>query len=746
MELAEAWLLFPAVLLAVFLGWGNVVALARGTAIPLTLLLPVGFAAVVVVTGLTTLETSTVKFTTPVVVGGAVAGLVASPPRRFRRSLVWPLSAASIVFAVFAAPIVASGQATYAGYLTLDDTATLFALTERMLDAGRTVAGLPPSTYEAILSSLLVTGYPMGSLLPLGVGARLTGQDVAWVFQPYLALLAAMLALVLWHLLSSIIRNRGLRVLAVVIASQAALLYAYGLWTGVKELSAAMLVALAAALAHERGPARSWVPFAVAAAAIVGVLSVGGAIWIAPLALWFLFLRRRSVVVAAIAFAVLALPALAEGARFLGGGRAGPLADGSHLANLVQPLNPLQAFGIWPAGDFRFRPHQFWQSVALDLVVAALAATGLVYSIRRRNALALYAACALSGAFVYWALGSPWVGAKALATTSPAVLALAAAGCAALAGACRKTEAIVAAALIAGGVLWTNALAYTHVNLAPRPQLAEVQRIGKLFDGQGPALMTEYLPVGVRHFLRGVDAEGASELRRHLDPLRNGSTLPKLAYANLDAFAPQTLLYYRTLVLRRSPTESRPPAPYSLRWSGRFYEVWQRPQRYQPIVADLSLGGSLPAAVPACSSVRRVARAGTEVVGAERDGDVDVLPSGATAFTVRTPGLHSIWLAGSTRRTSEVYVDGRRVGTAAPQLNNEGQYIELARVSLSPGTHTFGVRFERDSLTPGSDGANYGYGPAVVSRTFPERALVRLPASQAARLCGHRLDWVESLR
>ena len=41
----------------------------------------------------------------------------------------------------------------------------------------------------------LAHGYPTGSLLPLGVGARLVGTDPAWLLQPYLAFLAAMLAL-----------------------------------------------------------------------------------------------------------------------------------------------------------------------------------------------------------------------------------------------------------------------------------------------------------------------------------------------------------------------------------------------------------------------------------------------------------------------------------------------------------------------------------------------------------------------
>ena len=65
-----------------------------------------------------------------------------------------------------------------------------------------------------------------------------------------------------------------------------------------------------------------------------------------------------------------------------------------------------------------------------------------------------------------------------------------------------------------------GALAYRDVNLAPRDQLAELETIGHRIAGQGPTLMTEYQPYGVRHFLRDADPEAASELRRRQVPLR----------------------------------------------------------------------------------------------------------------------------------------------------------------------------------------------------------------------------------
>ena len=121
------------------------------------------------------------------------------------------------------------------------------------------------------------------------------------------------------------------------------------------------------------------------------------------------------------------------------------------------------------------------------------------------------------------------------------------------------------ARLVAGGVLWSNALGYGGVSLAPHDQLAELERIGERIAGQGPTLMTEYEPYGVRHFLRDADAEGISELRRrHESRCATGHRGPKGGSADTDRIDPAALGYYRTLVLRRSPAQSRPPSPYRL--------------------------------------------------------------------------------------------------------------------------------------------------------------------------------------
>src|SRR5204862_3703687 len=126
----------------------------------------------------------------------------------------WGALCAAFVFALFAAPVVLSGEATFAGYIRLDDTATWMAITDRVMDHGRSFAGLPPSSYRATLAANLGSGYPVGGFVPLGVGVKLTRIDVAWLVQPYMAVWAAAMALVLWELARGVLRSAATRALA----------------------------------------------------------------------------------------------------------------------------------------------------------------------------------------------------------------------------------------------------------------------------------------------------------------------------------------------------------------------------------------------------------------------------------------------------------------------------------------------------------------------------------------------------
>jgi len=613
------WIGFPLALGIVALGSALLLEQTAGRRIPGPLLLPTGLAVMTVVAGFTTSSDRTAGLTVPVLVWLAVLGLGLGR-RSLRRFDAYAAGCALVAYLVVAAPVLSSGEPTFTGYVKLDDTATFLALTDRVLEHGRNLDGLAPSSYEATLAVNLAQGYPTGALLPLGAGARLVGTDPAWVFQPYLAFLAAMLALSLYALTGSVLRSRSWRGFAAALASQPALLYGFALWGGVKELYAAAALALVAATVPlARGKPRTGLVPGAAAAATILALSPGAAVWLLPPLVGLLTVTRTKVRLAAVGCAVavaFAFPAFLTAARFLRDDNRSSFRDDGELGNLLGPLRPAQLLGVWPTGDFRVDPSEMSTTIVVLAVALVACGIGLFYAFRERaSALLIYTASSILGVIALSVLGSPWLEAKAFAISSPAILLLAVVGATRLLER-QPTAAVLVLATLTGGVFASNALAFRDASLAPRAQLAELEEIGHRFAGAGPALMTEYQPYGVRHFLRRLDAEGASELRRRPVPLRNGRILGKGEVADLDAFAPETLLAYRTLVLLRSPTASRPPAPYRLVWRRPFYDVWQRADTGPAILEHLPLGDSIAPSAPApCAEVVRMARVTRRVGG-----------------------------------------------------------------------------------------------------------------------------------
>ena len=625
------------------------------------------------------------------VTGLAVAGYVAlftggprGPVRGFaglkpRSAVTWPILAAVGVFFVFGAPIILSGSATFAGYVKLDDTSTWLAFTDHVLANGHSSSMLAPSSYEATIQINLEAGYPLGAFIPLGVGHELTGQDSAWLFQPYLALMAAFMSLVFYELARPVIRDHRLRAGAIFIAAQPALLVGYAFWGGIKEVATALLVSILAAGAvglvkDPRVRSAVVVPI-LAGAALIGVMGAGGLPWLGGIMAGTAFLMVASIwrtrsrggdisgpvkamliagVVALIGVLVIGLPTVFAAGQLFSPNQDALTKSSEEMGNLIRPLGIAQYPGPWPVGDFRVEPVSGLASLLTSILVFATvlaAGFGLVAAVARRAwGLLLLTFGTGLGSFVVWYVGSPWVQGKALATGSASFLILAMAGIGYLLGAGSKAElegevqgssrlfpgisvkglrAIGAILLIVPcGILVSSALAYHETWLAPKDQLAELADIGQEFKGEGPALMTEYQAYGVRHFLRLLDAEGASELRRRVIPRLDGTETGKGAWSDTDELVldpgQHGVLTYRTLVLRRNPMQSRPPSPYELVWRGNYYDVWQRPEPFDAssVVNHRPLGdGFQPAAVPNCALVQEVAiQAGPngEVVAVER--------------------------------------------------------------------------------------------------------------------------------
>ncbi len=783
------WIVFPLVLVALSLGCGLLVERVAGGGLPGALLLPLGLAVIVVEADLATTSGATARLAAPIAIALAVAGFGLSGGRLSRPG-VWATACGAGAFAAYAAPIVLSGQATFAGYITLDDTATWLALMDRVMDHGRSLSGLPPSTYQQVLDDYLSSGYPLGAFMPLGLGGKLTGQDLAWLFQPTIAFYGAMLALSIYAATARLVSSRPLRALAGFLGAQAALLFAYSLWSGIKEVAAAAMIALVcasvAATIDRWGSLRSTLPSALATAALLAVLSPAGGVWLVVPAAAVLAAvvsrglgsatRITAVLVGAIA--LLSIPSISIGRAFIHGASGGDITSNNEVANLGHPLSSLQVFGIWPVADFRNHPPDSPATYALIAILLVGVVAGVVLAWQRHAwGIPLYLTTGLGGFLVVRGLGhvglsSPWLNAKAMAEASPAVVAAGVAGAAALFETGRRVEAAVVGSAIAAGVLWSNGLAYSGAWLAPRPQLAELESVGKRFAGEGPALMTETEPYGVRHFLRSLDPEGAADRRRRLIPLLDGQGLAKGTYADLDQFQLGGILVYKTLVLARSPSESRPPSVYNLVWSGRYYDVWQRPDAYPPILAHTPLGDPVqPGGVPQCGEVLRLAdlagpsgrlaappRVPAVVVDLGRaslpagwvsDSGGHVYPQKGAGtiverFTVPRSGRYTLWLGGSFRSRLRLYIDGRLVADARDRLTGAG-YEALGNAVLTAGGHRLVLRYDGADLHPGSGGVQFGLGPVILSRGPEDIPVVYVPSAAARGLCGRDLDWIEAL-
>ena len=596
-----------------------------------------------------------------------------------------------------------------------------------------------------------------------------------------------MVAAALYAIAGTVLRQGPMRMLAAAVAAQPALLFGYALWGGIKEMVAAALVALLAglvtmSLSEDEGPTDSdLVLMGVASAATIAVLSASGGVWLlgvlVPAA--FLVARRHGARLAARAVALVALCAGALSAPLIAAGgfvppTSSPVTSDTAKGNLVEPLSWLQVFGVWPRGDFRYEPHDMTITYLLIAAVAVLAMLGVVLAWRRRaHGVYLFVGGTAAACAVIVAVGSPWVDAKALATASPAILFAALVAAGALGP---RVLGVGAALLVCGGVLWSNALAYHEVNLDPRDRHEELERIGDSIAGQGPALMTEYEPYGVRHFLRKADAEGASELRRRVVPLRAGGSLRKLATADIDEFQLDGIRAYRTLVLRRSPIASRPPSVYRLKSRGRFYDVWQlAPELQDSLLEHEPLGRpGDPTARAACGRVRALARraaaAGARLAvsrlprAVRMDLAASASAAGGTRPVARMPGavfpgrrasftgtvriadegVHQVYVGGAFRRQLELSIDGRRVATRRHRLNHAGYHEPLGEARLTAGRHRIDVRYRPVPLAPGDGGPPFAIGPLYVVQSSNPRVELVAP-TRARRLCGQRLDWMESV-
>ena len=372
---------------------------------------------------------------------------------------------------VAAIPFGASGRIGILGQgLVNDDMASHLLFTEWI------------TTHAGPTPDLIKDGYPLGPHAIVAATAKVSGASLIEGFAGLTGAIAVLLGLTAYGALRGV---RGwLRVPAAVLAATPYLAAAYLAQGAFKEpLLALTLFGFALALPYllpewslrrtSQGPAsgagsgtfgvyagaRAVIPVGAILAGTIFNYSFPGLAWLLGTALiwmvvialrerdraasWFAGLRlgerlrrARSAVILGIAIPlVAALPEIFRLASFSSFEAFNPQGTGPTVGfgNLRQPLNPLEAFGIWPSGEFRITPaNSTTPEIAFylgGLLALAAFAWGLGRALSRRES-ALPSAL-LAAALVYLgalAVGTPYTQAKCLAIASPLIMVIAVRG------------------------------------------------------------------------------------------------------------------------------------------------------------------------------------------------------------------------------------------------------------------------------------------------------------------------------
>lgn len=780
-----AWVVFPALMIVLSAGAGMVVRSAAGpTAVPPLLVLPVGFALLVVVCGLLCVVASTAPLAGPACVVVALVGLVLGRgplrrviTRRARGADLWAVGAAVGAWAIVAAPIVLSGKPGFTGYAHIVDISYEFDLSAHFASSGRSFPSVASSAYQQDLIKYVATGYPAGTQSTLGALSNLTPVDLSWLYQSFLAFLTAMSALSLYALLGRLVAPRPLRALGAFIAAQPNILMGYTYAGGIKELGTScfllLLAALLAQVLPRARPGRAMLAVPVALSATFACLLLTTVPWIGVLSAGVLltvlvFQRERiqallaGAQIAVVAF-VLSVPLIAPSVTLL------PLATGPgllELGNLSMPVPEITAAGVWISGDYRYPQdaHQL-PSEVLAVLVLILAVCGLVYAFRRRAWSLAWLGIAGLVAVIYVASRyGPWIQFKSDCVTSPIALLMAFAGVGALIKVSgRVLVGVVPALVIAAGVLAGNALLYHDTTLAPYARLHELEYIGNRFAGQGPTLTPDFEEYA-EYYLRNDDQDSmVNGPRLELRPGVNREAEPGGTWSyDLDEFPLKFVESFRTIVMRRNPLQSRPPSNYRLVYSSDYYEVWQRVQpansviTLEPLLQSTGDGKAAAAKVDAhnasvCTTLAAAARKagpGSQIAympapsgyiqlddsnmtlsgGFARSGGV-IEATGAGRAVREQPipvaGRYDFFIEGSFGRPVDVSIDGRRVASVAYQVSYPAEWIQIASRWLSTGVHRFEITRGGISLHAGNgdgvDPLNRTIGPLVL---MPARSSV----------------------
>ena len=368
-----------------------------------------------------------------------------SPAGAVRIGAIVVVVSAALVAAI---PFATSGRIGILGQgLVNDDMASHLLFTEWV------------TTHAGPTPDLIKGGYPLGPHAIVAAATKASGASFIEGFAGLNGAIAVLLALTAYGALRGV---RGwVRVPAAVLAASPYLAAAYLAQGAFKEpLLGLALLGFALALppllpewSRGAGSARAAIPIGVIAAGTIYNYSFPGLAWLlGALVIWMLVIAlrererakswlaslrlrdrlrgARSAIALGIAIPVVAaLPEIFRLASFSSFKAFNPQGTGPTVGfgNLRQPLNPLEAFGIWPSGEFRITPANSTTPEIAFYLGGLLALIAFAWGIgralsRRESALPSGLAAAALVYLVALAVGTPYTQAKCLAIGAPLIM------------------------------------------------------------------------------------------------------------------------------------------------------------------------------------------------------------------------------------------------------------------------------------------------------------------------------------
>jgi hypothetical protein len=726
--------------------------------------------------------------------------------------VVRPAAIVAVIGAVLviAIPFAASGRVGILGQGLVNDDMASHLLFGEWVD-----------TREGPTPDLIEDGYPLGPHALVSATTKATGADLIEAFAGLTGALAVLAALTAFGALGGV--RGAFRAPGAVLAAVPYLGAAYLAQGAFKEpMLALALVGFALSLPALRGrwTWRAGVPAGVIAAGTIYNYSFPGLAWLALTALiWALLVawsERRSrggldlrarvrsarpTTVAVVAVAVLAsLPEVVSLLRFASFEAFSPSGEGGNtgFGNLRQPLNPLEAFGIWPSAEFRITPANastpaiaFWLGGLLALTAFGW---GLGRALARREAaLPAAAAAGALGYLVAIAAGTPYTSAKALAIAAPVLILIALRGLLAAEplpgeepeprpGGESPSDAaeatwwpprplrplvgfgvpLLAVAFIAASA-FSSLLPLRQAAVGPTGNVEALIEMRPLVDGD------DVLFLGRDNFISWelIGSEIYAPITNHYDteevpslyratPVNAKFDWDNVPIEVLDGLPIEDLPGYEPrrfdwVVTTSAAMQSEPPPSFEPALESGDFVLWRRASEggdgRRTLLERLDPGSELDCSSPngALAEVDGSARAFTRepVVGEEWT------PSGEP--TEGTPTSQELALSPGRWRISIQYASTQEMKIRAPGLartmpanllfRGPSPYYDVGAIEVSEaGPVRFEVEVEQPPLIGrllGTEGRAY-LGRIAATPADPERAPGFLPL---ARACGRYLDW-----